>query len=66
MTSKFETPRVVVPQDLIGAAEAARILGINKATLTRRVAAGRIDPLVKLDGPRGVLVFDRSDIEAVK
>ncbi|WP_144630257.1 helix-turn-helix domain-containing protein [Arthrobacter woluwensis] len=59
------TPRVVTPQDLIGTASAASILGIDRATLTRWVATGRISPLGRIDGS-GPFVFDRSDIEAVK
>lgn len=55
--------RLIQPGDLIGAGEAARILGIHKATLTRRVASGQLVPLARLDGPQGAFVFDRSDVQ---
>lgn len=59
-------PRLVVPADLIGAGEAANILGITKPTLTRRIASGAFHALAKLDGPRGVYVFDRNDVESAR
>lgn len=59
-----QTPRLLSPGDLIGGAEAARILGIkHRSTLTRRVEAGHVPYLAQLDGPGGPLVFDRHDIE---
>lgn len=59
-------PRLISPGDLIGAAEAARLLGITvRSTLIRRVEAGRIPYLAQLDGPGGPYVFDRHDIEAL-
>jgi excisionase family DNA binding protein len=51
--------------DLIGSAEAARILGIDKPTLTRWVAAGRITPAHKLPGKNGAFLFHRADITAL-
>ncbi len=52
------------PQDLIGSAEAERILNISRATLTRWIAAGRI-PLAGQLPPsgRGAFIFNRSDVE---
>lgn len=59
-----QEPRLVSPGDLIGGAEAARILGIaHRSTLMRRVEAGTVPYLAQLDGPGGPLVFDRHDIE---
>lgn len=55
--------RLIQPGDLIGAGEAAHILGVHKATLTRRVANGQLVPLARLDGPHGAFVFDREDVE---
>lgn len=50
--------------DLIRAVEAATILGINRSTLTRWVAAGHITPAVKAPGYKGIMLFNRSEIEA--
>ena len=52
--------------DLIGAAEAAAILKIDRSTLSRRVKAGVIVPAKKLEGLRGPMLFTRSDVEALK
>lgn len=52
--------------ELIRAVEAAELLGVNRSTLTRWVAAGHITPAVKAPGYKGILLFDRADIEAHK
>ena len=58
-------PRVISPVDIIGSVEAARLLGITRPTLCRRIASGKIVPLARLtDSSRPIFVFDRSDIEA--
>ena len=51
--------------DLIGTTEAARILNIDKPTLTRWVAAGRITAAHKLPGKNGAFIFHRADITAL-
>jgi excisionase family DNA binding protein len=48
--------------DFVGTAEAARILNIDKPTLTRWVAAGRITAAHKLPGKNGAFLFHRADI----
>jgi excisionase family DNA binding protein len=48
--------------DLIGSAEAARILQVDKPTLTRWVAAGRITAAHKLPGKNGAYLFHRADV----
>jgi predicted site-specific integrase-resolvase len=53
------------PRDLIGSAEAALIIGIDKPTLTRWVAAGRITPVHKLPGKNGAFIFHRADVTAL-
>lgn len=51
--------------DLIGSTEACRILRIDKATLTRWVAADSIKPAHKLPGRNGAYLFNRSDIDTI-
>ena len=54
------------PQDLIGSAEAAAILGVTIKTVTRWVARGTLVAAFKLAGPRGAYIFNRADVEAVR
>ena len=62
----FNAPqRQVTPNDLIGSGETAALLRVDKSTLVRKIAAGKIQPLTRLDGPRGAFVFDRSEIQAI-
>lgn len=49
--------------ELIGAGQAAHLLGISRNTLTRRIEDGTIPTLGKLPGKNGALVFRRSDVE---
>lgn len=49
--------------ELIGSTEVARILGIDKATLTRWVAAGEVPVALKLPHKNGARLFRRRDIE---
>jgi excisionase family DNA binding protein len=57
-----EEARIIIPSQLIGAAEAAEILGLERSTLTRWIHARKIQPLAQLDGKRGAYVFDRADV----
>ena len=50
--------------ELIGAREAADILGLSLPGLHKRVNEGRLNPLAVL-GKRGTRVFDRATIEAL-
>lgn len=53
--------------DLIGSAETCSILGdIDRGTLIRWIAAGKISYLTKLPGETGAYVFDRAEVERVK
>jgi predicted site-specific integrase-resolvase len=53
--------------DLIGSAEACSILGdIDRGTLVRWIAAGKIAYVTKLPGGTGAYVFDRAEVERVK
>lgn len=49
--------------DLIGSAEACRILRVNNSTLTRWVAAESVKAAHKLPGKNGAYLFERADIE---
>lgn len=62
MNTTTEEARIIFPSQLIGAAEAAEILGLERSTLNRWIQRKTITPLAKLDGARGVYVFDRADV----
>ena len=49
--------------DLIGSTEALGILGIDRSTLSRWVAAGRLVPVTRL-GASGAFVFARAAVVA--
>jgi predicted site-specific integrase-resolvase len=49
--------------DLIGSAEACEILGIDRATLVRWIAASKIAKVTKMPGQTGAYVFERAEIE---
>ena len=49
---------------IIGATEAAKLLGLSRSGFNRRVNTGRIKPLGEL-GNRAAYVFDRAAIEAI-
>jgi predicted site-specific integrase-resolvase len=65
MTNTTDEARVIFPSQLIGAAEAADILGLERSTLTRWIHAKKIQPITQLDGKRGAYVFDRLDVLAL-
>lgn len=50
--------------DLIASKPACDLLEIDRSTLTRWVASGRIKPAVKLPGQTGAYLFYRADVEA--
>lgn len=49
-------------EPLVGSSEAADILGVDKATLVRWVARGRVAPVHKLPGGNGAFLFSRAVI----
>jgi len=51
--------------DLIGGSEAAQLLNVHRSTLGRWTQAGRITPVVQLPGRNGVVLYRRSDVEAL-
>ncbi|MDJ1115330.1 DUF6397 family protein [Microbacterium dauci] len=56
---------LVTQPNLIGSAEAARLLHVDRSTLTRWVKAGRIEPVQRLDRYRGDFLFDAADVAAM-
>jgi excisionase family DNA binding protein len=52
--------------DLIGSAEACKVLDIHPATLGRWVTQGRLTPAHKLPGRNGAYLFTRSDVERLR
>ena len=52
------------PPTYIGSAEACRILKIDRSTLSRWVAAGRVPLAMRVgDKSNAALVFDRAEVE---
>ena len=49
--------------DLIGTEEAARLLGLGRSALVQRAHRGAIEPYAVI-GEKGVMVFERSYVEA--
>lgn len=54
------------PEALLTSAEACEFLNIDRSTLSRWVAAGRIAAATKLPGIRGPFLFTRSEVERVR
>jgi hypothetical protein len=52
-------------QDLLSSAAAAARLGVDRSTLNRWVAAGRISTVAKLPGLRGPFVFAAAEVDRV-
>jgi excisionase family DNA binding protein len=52
--------------ELLSTAEAVERLNIDRSTLTRWVAGGRIEPAMKLPGLRGAYLFDPAEVERVR
>lgn len=57
---------MVSPVQLIGTAEAAQVIGVERSTLSHWIAKGRITPAQKLPGKTGVLLFTRNEVERVR
>lgn len=47
----------------ITVAEVATILGVNRKTVLRRMAAGDLTPTQKLPGETGAYLFDPAEVE---
>ena len=48
---------------LVSAAQAAEIVGVNRATITRWAKAGKLPTVIKAPGELGTRLFNRSDVE---
>jgi excisionase family DNA binding protein len=57
--------KVIRVDDLIGSAEAAKILSVDQATISRWVHNGTLNPATKLPGLSGAYLFHRTDIETL-
>lgn len=53
------------PDDLMGAGDVARLLGVNRSTVTRWAKSGRLPAVKKFAGTRGPLVFARATVESL-
>lgn len=51
--------------DLISTKEVCRILDKDKATIGRWVKTGKLVPAYRGEGPNGIMLFNRPDIEAL-
>ena len=56
-----------MPEDLIGSADAAAILGVDRATLLRWASKPdpKIAPAMRLPGATGACLFRRADVLAL-
>lgn len=54
----------IIPSELIGTQKVCELLGVDKATVFRRIQAGTLPVLAQLDGPGGAYVFNLPDILA--
>lgn len=56
---------MATPLPLIGSAEVCERLGIDRSTLTRRVARGEITPVQKMPGETGAFLFAAAEVDRV-
>jgi len=50
---------------LIGSAQAAKVLGVSRATLNRWAVAGHVPTVIEMDGATGARLFDADVIDAL-
>lgn len=61
------TQHVLQNPTLMGTSDAAAALGVDKATITRWAASGRLTPVVRIgDGHRAPMGFDPADVERLR
>lgn len=54
-----------MPSDLLATIEAAEIIGVERSTLSRWVALGRMTVAHQLPGKNGAVLFERAEVERV-
>lgn len=54
------------PPSLVGAAEAARIIGVNRNTISKLALNGELPTSVELPGRTGARLFRLEDVEAYR
>lgn len=59
-----DTAIFIIPSELIGTQKVCELLGVDKATVFRRIQAGTLPVLAQLDGPGGAYVFNLPDVLA--
>lgn len=57
-------PAATAP-DLLASVEVCEELHIDRSTLSRWVAAGKLRVAMRLPGTRGAMLFDRTDVDAL-
>ena len=60
-----KTPPKTNPTPYVGSREACQILGVDKSTLSRWVASGRLTPIMRGTSKNGAMFFDRADVNAL-
>lgn len=55
-----------MPPDLIGTTEAAKRKGVDRSTFFRWVQLKRIEPVMKLPGKTGAMLFDPAEVDALE
>jgi excisionase family DNA binding protein len=56
----------VIPDDLIGTREAARVAAVSVPTIKRAARTGALPHAVKMPGGTGAYLFRRSDVETYR
>jgi excisionase family DNA binding protein len=59
-------PMEDIDETTVTSATACSLLGVDRSTLVRWVAAGRITPAFKFPGPSGAYLFHRSEVEQLR
>lgn len=54
-----------MPTDLLATIQAAEIIDVERSTLSRWVASGRISVAHQLPGRTGAVLFERAEVERV-
>ena len=55
-----------MPQDLLASQDVCERLDINRSTLSRWVASGRVKPAQRLPGKTGAFLFTRAEVDRLE